>query len=181
MPRRPRQEEAGAIHHVYARGIAKRALFRDQADGELYLATLEWVVKTRGWRCLSYCLMPNHVHLLVETREPNLGLGMHRLHGDYAAVFNRKYGLSGHVFESRFHNVRMRTDAHLVVTAAYIALNPIEARLCERPEDWPWSSHGPVIRRTAPDWVDGERLLGFFGAFGGQPLERYARAIEDRR
>src|SRR3712207_1024486 len=67
MPRRPREEEPGAIHHVYARGNDKRLIYADDRDRDIYLVTLADVVETQEWLLLAYCLMDNHVHLLVET------------------------------------------------------------------------------------------------------------------
>jgi REP element-mobilizing transposase RayT len=86
--------------------------------------------------------MPNHIHLLIETTEPNLGEGMQRLQSLYAQVFNATYGRSGHLFQGRFGAVRIRTQAQLDAVLDYIALNPVEAGLCGTPEDWPWSSSG---------------------------------------
>jgi REP element-mobilizing transposase RayT len=120
VPRRPREEEAGAIHHVYGRGIDRRALFVDDEDRLGYLALLERVVDKTGWRCLSYCLMDNHVHLMVETPEPNLGAGMQRLHGDFAREINRRHGRFGHVFQGRFGSKRLKTESHLRTTAASV-------------------------------------------------------------
>src|SRR3954467_9700477 len=75
--RRPRNEFDAGIHHVYARGNWRQDIFRDDLDRVRYLALLERVVKARRWSCLAFCLMTNHMHLLVETPEPNLGAGMH--------------------------------------------------------------------------------------------------------
>src|SRR3954451_17302935 len=141
MPRKPREEVAGGIHHVYGRGNNRRLLYLDDVDREGYLALLRVVVARQGWRCLSYCLMSNHVHLLIETPEPNLGDGMRRLHGDFARGFNRRHGISGHVFQGRFGSKPLKDDGHLWTTAAYIAANPVEAGLCAAPEGWRWSSH----------------------------------------
>src|ERR1044072_8823266 len=110
MPRRPRAEYDIGIYHVTARGNRKEQLFVNDADRESYLKTLARVTLRMSWYCLSYCLMGNHVHLLVETRETNLGTGMHRLHGSYAQYFNRRHGLSGHLFQDRFHGGRVTTD-----------------------------------------------------------------------
>ena len=99
MPRRPREELADAIHHVYARGNDRRAIYLDDGDRAAYLAMLGRVVVMKGWRCLAYCLMDNHVHLLIETPEPNLGSGMQRLHGLYAQSHNERHGRSGHLFQ----------------------------------------------------------------------------------
>jgi putative transposase len=174
MPRKPREEVEGAVHHVFARGNNRRDIYVDDVDRRIYLTTLGRVTRRQRWRCLSYCLMPNHVHLLVETPQANLGSGMQRLHGDYAHIFNERHGRSGHVFQGRFGSIRMETDEHLWTAAAYIALNPVTAGLCETPDAWPWSSHGSTVRpRRRPAWLDVERLLSYFEGLGGDPLERY--------
>ena len=178
MPRPPRQEEAGAIHHVFARGVVKRPIYLDDEDRVRYLALLREVVRRFGWECLSYCLMGNHVHLLVRTPEPNLGAGMQALHGRYAASFNQRHGLSGHVFQGRYRAERVSNDAHLLVAAAYVALNPVAAGLCARPQEWPWSAYRETVAGRAPWWVAARQLLTYFAAFGGDGLERYVGFVE---
>lgn len=176
MPRKPRREEAGAIHHVFARGAVKQVLFRDDEDRLYYLALLSDTAQGHEWGCFSYCLMDNHVHLLVETALPNLGRGMQVLHGEYATAFNRRHGGSGHVFQGRFGSTRITSDAHLWTAAAYVANNPVEAGLCRRPEDWAWSSHRTIVE-SRPSWLARDRLLECFSIFGGDPLERYAEFV----
>jgi REP element-mobilizing transposase RayT len=181
MARRPRGEYAPGIWHVYARGNNREAIFRGLADLDTYSAMLARAVDAFRWRCLSYCLMPNHVHLLVETTVPNLGDGMRHLHGRYAARFNTRHGRSGHLFGGRFGGVWVTDDAHLWTVARYIAMNPVEARLCPRPEDWRWSSHGAVVRDRAPSFIDIDRLLELFSAGGGDPRRRYADFVDEGR
>ena len=154
MPRKPRREVEPGVHHVYARGVAKQAIWVDDADRERYLALLRRVTLRHGWRCLAYCLMPNHVHLLIETTAPNLGVGMGRLQGPYAQGYNERHGRVGHLFGGRYGAKRVTTDPQLWVNAAYIAQNPVEAGLCRRPEDWRWSSHASTLSATSPPWLD---------------------------
>jgi putative transposase len=145
MPRKPRHEEAGAVHHVYARGVDGRDIFLNTFDREHYLHLLGRAVVECGWNCLGYCLMKNHVHLLLETPEPNLAMGIQRVHGLYAQEFNERHGRVGHLFQARYGSSRVRTEAHLGALVDYLALNPVEAGFC----DWPWSSHGAAARRAA--------------------------------
>jgi putative transposase len=180
MPRKPREEEPGALVHVFARGNNRQRIFRDVEDRDLYLLLLGQIVRRQRWLCLSYCLMHNHIHLLVETPEPNLGVGMQRLHGLYAQTFNKRHKRCGHVFQGRYGDKRIRTDEQLVTAARYIALNPVEAGLCGAPEEWRWSSHAAVIRGGEPAWLDVERLLGFFGMWGGEPRTRYQQFVGSR-
>jgi REP element-mobilizing transposase RayT len=159
VARKPRQEVAGGTFHVYARGNDRRPIFVDDDDYGRYVRKLGVVVLRFRWRCLSYCLMPNHVHLLVETPEPNLGRGMHMLQGEYAQEFNRRHGRVGHLFQERFGSSLVTTNARFFDLVSYIALNPVAARLCSRPEGWTWSSHADTIGPRPPRWLDVERLF----------------------
>lgn len=173
MNRRERREQANGVFHVSARGNNRELLFYDDADRERYLKMLAAVVELTRWRCLSYCLMPNHIHLLLQTPTPNLGRGMQRLHGSYAQKLNARHGRCGHVFQGRYDAVPVEDDPQFWVAARYIARNPVKAGLCERPEDWRWGSHRAVVDGSAPGWVDRPRLLELFSSAGGEPLERY--------
>lgn len=164
MARAPREIIDGGVYHVFARGNARAAIYLDEADRLSYLRTLGAVTVTAGWRCLSYCLMENHVHLLLETPKGNLSSGMQQLHGGYAQRFNRRHGRVGHLFQGRYGAVRARTTKHVRDAAAYIARNPVEASLCSRLEDWPWSSYRATLDGVAPAWLDAQRLLWYFGS-----------------
>ncbi|HEX8122214.1 MAG TPA: transposase [Solirubrobacteraceae bacterium] len=179
MGRRPREDEAGAIHHVYARGNNRQPIFVDDLDRRAYLDLLGQSVRRMEWRCLSYCLMPNHVHLLLETPEANLGPGMCLVHGRYARRFNHRHDRVGHLFQRRYGSVRVQDDAQLWMVIAYIARNPVASRLCRRPEEWRWGSHAAIVeRRPAPPWLDTARLFGFAAALGGgSGADAYERCV----
>jgi putative transposase len=179
MARKPREELAGGVFHVYARGVDKRSIFRDDADRVRYLRGLAGVVGKRRWQLMAFCLMQNHVHLLVETPEPNLAAGMCQLHGDYVRYFNRRYNRSGHLFQGRYGAERVKTDEQLWVTAAYVAANPVRAGLCESAEQWPWGSHAAIVPGDAPGWLDAGRLLGYFAAAGGDGRARYVEMVRN--
>src|SRR6476659_7057647 len=108
MARKLREEVAGGVQHVYARGNNRERVFFDYADRHCYLGILDRTVARTGWRCLAYWLMDNHVHLIVETPEPNLAPGMQRLHGEYAQMLNERHGRVGHVFQGRYGSVPVR-------------------------------------------------------------------------
>jgi putative transposase len=170
MSRRPRELFDGALYHVYARGNDRALIYRDDVDRHIYLRMLEAVVHDRGWLCLAYCLMSNHLHLLIETPSANLDRGMQRLQSGFAQYFNARHERVGHLFQGRYGAVRSVSDAQVCASAAYIARNPVEALLCRRPEAWPWGSFRSIARDTAPGWLARERLLSFFGDNG---LENY--------
>jgi putative transposase len=179
MARQPR-EEAEGTHHVYARGNNRERIFRDDQDRGDYLRMLARVTIRMRWRLLAYCLMDNHVHLLVETREPNLGAGMRRLHSLYARTFNDRHRRSGHLFQGRYGSRLIESDEQLWATVAYIARNPVNAGICDSPERHRWSSHRLVTRGEAPRWLDVRRLLEHFGDVGGDPRRRYRELIDGR-
>ena len=171
MPRPLRADFEPGIHHVYTRGNNRQALFVDDQDRHVYLNRLGRTVVKHEWRLLTYCLMPNHVHLLVETAVPNLSAGMQWLNGQYARWFNRRHGRVGHLFQGRFGSTRIEDDAHLWMTARYVIRNPVEAGLCRRCEEWAWSGH--AAGRGAR-WLDRRRLLELLaGPACGDGRDRY--------
>jgi REP element-mobilizing transposase RayT len=178
MPRRLREEVAGGVHHVFARGNGRQPVFVDDHDRRRYLDLCRGVVGRQRWRCLAYCLMENHVHLLLETPEPNLGEGMRRLHGTYVQTFNERHHRVGPLFQSRYGSRLLKDDGHLWLTAAYIARNPVEAGVVDSADDWEWSSHPLIARGRAPAWIDADRLLSFFAPLGGDPLRRYLDLVK---
>ena len=168
----------GGVHHVYARGNNRGAVYVDDVDREQYLAMLGATVLQYAWRCLGYCLMTNHMHLLIETPLPNLGPGMQRLHSLYAQKFNKRHARSGHLFQGRFGSLLVLREEQLWKTVAYIAQNPVAAGLCTRPADWPWSSHRAITLGEGPAAVDVDRLLSFFGGSSAAGRDRYTRWVE---
>jgi REP-associated tyrosine transposase len=156
---RQRAEEPGATYHVYSRGVDRRRIFVDDDDYKLYTDLLSAVVARQGWQLLGYCLMPNHVHLLVETPETNLGAGMQILHSRHAVRFNQRHLRTGHLFENRFRSPIVRSDEALVRLVSYVAMNPVAASLCKRAADWPWSSHALLEKGSVPRWLAHARLV----------------------
>jgi putative transposase len=178
MARLPRNETETGIHHVFARGVERRLIFLDDDDRERYKRLLCGVAEHFNWHCLAYCLMPNHVHLLIETTEPNLGRGMHSLHGVYAQTFNEKWGRVGHLFQSRFGSRLVHDDLALRRVLAYIEANPVAARLCGSPEDWHWSSYRSTVNGLAGRLPDIPRLRDHI-APDGELAAVYAAIVSD--
>ena len=166
----------GGYYHVHTRGNDRQDIYFGNWSGRLFLRELERVVVRYGWRILAYCLMPNHVHLLVETETPNLGRGVHWLHGQYAQYFNQKYGRVGHLFQSRFGARVLHDEVQVANALAYVAANPVVAALCARPEDWEWSSYSDTISVARHPLIDLARLRAFLHA-----ADTCARAIVRER
>ncbi len=146
---------------MFARGNDRAPIFEDDADRHRYLMLVGSTMAARSWTCLSYCLMHNHVHLMLETPAGDLSDGMRQVQGGYAQWFNKRHGRSGHLFQGRYGAVLMESTRQLQVTAAYIARNPVKAGLCAAASEWPWASHYSN-RTRLPRWIDRRRLLEHF-------------------
>jgi putative transposase len=165
---------AGGVYHAFARGNDRATIYSDETDRQIYMGLLADVVVAKRWRCLAYCLMTNHLHLLVETPGANLSSGMQRLQSQYAQTFNARHGRSGHVFQGRYGAVPMKSDEQVCAAAAYIARNPVEAGLCERPVEWQWRSYRSALQGPAPAWLHVTALLSYFGTAPDSARQAYA-------
>ena len=164
------------MHHVYARGNNRRPIFLDDSDRHCYLADLAYVVERQRWYLLAYCLMDNHVHLVVETPRANLAPGMQWLHGNYAQDFNERHGWTGHLFQGRYGSRLITSDERLWGVLAYVMWNRLEAGLCDDPAEYSWSSHPAMLgRRAAPRWLARARVLDHLAGMGDDPLAAYVR------
>ncbi|HEY5479516.1 MAG TPA: transposase [Gaiellaceae bacterium] len=179
MARSPRPQFAGGLYHVTTRGNRRQRIFLDRRDGDFFLTVLGVVVKRHGWRCHSYCLMPNHYHLLLETPEADIAAGMHRLNSRFAHWFNKRRDLTGHLFERRYRSVLVETDAHFLELVRYIALNPVRSGLCERPETWSWSSYAWLIGPEQNPLLTTERLVTAFATRRGSALTKLRAFVDD--
>lgn len=180
MPRLPRFHLPDGLFHVTARGNRRQAIFLDARDGRHFLSVLDATVPRSPWRCHSYCLMPNHYHLLVEAERAALSDGMRRLNGAYAQWFNRRHAVDGHLFQGRFHAVPVLGTWHLLESARYIALNPVRSELCDRPAAWRWSSYGALVgTRPAPHFLSLDGVLPVFGEDVEVARKSFASFVED--
>ena len=140
MPRQSRIVAPDLPHHVTQRGNRRAPIFFEPGDQGGYLELLARETRRREVEVWAYCLMPNHVHLILTPRTPGgLGLAVGEAHRRYTNFVNARAGWTGHLFQSRFASVAM-DEAHLMAAVRYVSLNPVRARLATRARDWPWSS-----------------------------------------
>ncbi|HEX8572787.1 MAG TPA: transposase [Allosphingosinicella sp.] len=140
MPRIARLVVPEIPHHVTQRGNRRQRVFFGAADGRLYLRLLREGCAKAGTRVWAWCLMPNHVHLiLVPSNEDGLRGALAEPHRRYSATVNQRWGWKGHLWQERFGSFPM-DEAWLIACARYVELNPVRAGLVRRPEDWRWSS-----------------------------------------
>jgi putative transposase len=140
MARLARIVVPGLPHHVTQRGNRREAIFFQDGDHEIYIDLLAEQALKAGVAVWAYCLMPNHVHLIVKPmRAGDLGRAVGEAHRRYTNFINARGRWTGHLFQSRFASVVL-DDTHLIRAVRYVGLNPVRARLVARPEEWKWSS-----------------------------------------
>jgi len=165
------------------RGNGKQRVFLDDWDFTWLVEQLGETVTRYEWICFGYCVLGNHFHACVATPKPNLAQGMHLLNGSYARRFNRRYDRSGHVFQGPYRSRLIEDDRQLLAVSRYIALNPVRAGLCARPELWPWSSYRATIGlEEAPPWLAVGAILALCDQDPSVATIEYRRLVEaDRR
>jgi putative transposase len=172
----------GLPHHVTQRGNRREAIFFEDGDHEIYRDLLAEQALKAGVEVWAYCLMPNHVHLIL-TPSTALGLGraVGEAHRRYTNFINGRGRWTGHLFQRRFGSAVM-DEAHLAAAALYVALNPVRARLARRAEDWPWSSVRAHLAREDDALVTVRPLLDRMTDFADQLAlaERDAGGWESR-
>ncbi|MEO8431229.1 MAG: transposase [Acidobacteriota bacterium] len=178
MARPLRLEFPGAVYHVTARGNERRLIFTDDEDRLDYLARLDHYRTKFGFRLLAYCLMSNHLHLAIRRGPAPLSRVMAGLHSSYTQSFNRRHRRVGHLFQGRYKAFLVQEDRYLQALVRYIHLNPVRARMVERPCDYRWSSERFYRRGGAPPWLDIDEALPSFGPTRRSALRRYLQLTD---
>jgi len=176
MPRQPRGPLEAGVYHVTTKSAGPIPLFADDTDRNDFCSRLSESVKRRRLTCIAFCLMTTHYHLIVEVAEDALQDAMKWLNGTYAQRFNRRHGRWGHLNGARYFCKLIESDLHMLRAFRYVALNPVAAGLCKRPQDWPWSSYGGTAGYARPfRFVDDRRIRDYFekGRSGLKALRNY--------
>jgi putative transposase len=160
------------------RGADRRSIFKGASDRLAFLDALCAAAERSSVEVHAYCLMDNHFHLLVHSREGQLSAAMRLLAGRFTRVTNVRAGRDGPLFRGRYRSVGINSDADLVQVVRYIHLNPVVARIAIKPEDWGWSSAAAYSgKNRGPEWLTTDYILDLFG-----PTDRetsYHRYMED--
>ncbi len=175
MPRCARLDVPGGFYHLMARGNEKRAIFSDEDDYRNFIWRLRKVLRESGDKCLAWCLMPNHFHLLFIRGERPLPEFMRRLMTGHAVYFNQRHERVGHLFQNRYKSILCNRDPYLLELIAYIHLNPLRAGLVKKYDElaaFPWCGHREFVA-GGPAVADVGMALGYFGDVGGQARRNY--------
>jgi putative transposase len=172
------RDQTEGMRHIWCRGNRKQPIFLDDFDRERFMLLLGKIARMFGWRCAAYCLMDNHVHLVIHVPAFTVSRGMQLLNGRYAQLFNMRHGYVGHLFQGRFSASRVDDEGYSLQVGRYVVLNPVRAGMVEQAVEWRWSSHRAMLgKETPPPFLDVEWTLGQFARRLDDAREAYARFI----
>lgn len=140
MPRKPRMKSKNGIYHVMLRGANRQGIFHDDTDNLKFLEIFKRYKEKSGMNVYAWCLMNNHVHLLVREVDEELSVTMKRIGVSYASYYNLKYKTTGHLFQDRFRSENVETRSYFLTVIRYIHQNPVKAGIVGRVSGWRWSS-----------------------------------------
>ena len=174
-----RIEVPHGYYHVGTRGNNKRTIFDDERDRRFFMLTLRRVARRYGWVFYAYCLMGNHYHLVMQIGDAGISRGMCELNTAHSLAYNTRHGRTNHLFGRRFWSELITTDSHLLQACRYVIQNPLRAGLCERLEDWEWSSYRATIGLAVPPlFLAVEDLLAFAAPGSREPVARFRNYCE---
>lgn len=180
MPRKPRIHNPGAVYHVILRGNAKQDIFFDAEDRRRFLVLLQYGIERYGFRLHGYCLMTNHLHLVIQVGEIPLSRIMQNLSLRYTKWINWSQNRSGHLFHGRYKAVMVEANNYLSQLVAYLHLNPARAGICENPLDYPWSSFRAYLGLEQASWLTTEPILSQFSPRLKRARELFREFVEAR-
>ena len=146
MPRHQRKKSKTGFYHAIIRGNEKRNVFLDEEDKYRFIETLYDKKQNQSFYLHAFCLMNNHVHLMVSEGNDDISVLMKRINVSYVSYFNHKYKRSGHLLQDRFRSEAVEDDRYLISLARYIHQNPVKAKMVKSPEEYKWSSYNAYIK-----------------------------------
>lgn len=145
MPREPRVKSKTGIYHIIMRGINYQTIFEDEEDYDKFIQTLRRYKDISGYKLYAYCLMDNHLHLLLMEEKEALETVTRRIFGSYVLWYNKKYGRVGHLFQDRFKSEPVEDDAYFLTVLRYIFQNPIKAGIKAKVRDYSWTNYSDYL------------------------------------
>jgi len=165
---------SGEYYHIYNRGNRKQKIFLENKDYIYYLEKLRSAKEKHNVTIIFYCLMPNHIHLIVRQNSENpISKFIASLHTSYSMYFNKKYDRVGHLFQGRFKKKDIKKDEYLLYLSYYVHLNPWLDDLVKKIEDYQWSSYRDYVGLREGTLCEKDMILQ------GQSFEEYKRSIND--
>lgn len=171
LPRKARQKSESGIYHIIMRGINRQIIFHEDEDCHIFLQTLKFYKEPCGYNLYAYCLMSNHIHLLLKVGSEPLEQIMRRICGKFVYWYNNKYDRAGYLFQDRFKSEPVEDDAYFLTVLRYIHQNPLKAGLVKDLKQYPWSSFNAYIDQGR--LVDTDFALSMFSGNKNTALKSF--------
>jgi REP element-mobilizing transposase RayT len=178
MARPPRISFKGALYLITQRGNNRTRIVVDDNDRQHFLNLISIYMDLYECLLYAYVLMEDHLHLILETRQPNISRFMHAINTAYTIGFNKKYQKEGHLFQSRYKSIVMEKEKCLVELSRYIHLNPVRQKLAKKPELYQWSSYANYIGERQDRLVSTTPILSRFGNNKNTQILKYREFVE---
>ncbi len=176
MPRIQRRTSPSNIYHVIIRGNEKKNIFFDDEDRGKFIHILKMKKSDNNFELYAYCLMDNHVHLIINERSSSIARIMKCINISYAIYFNKKYDRIGHLFQDRFRSEIIDGDRYLLAVIRYVHNNPIKANMVRKLNEYKWSSYNSYINAVSRDGLtDCEFVLGMFSNNRIKAMENFIK------
>lgn len=180
MTRRARELSRSDIYHIMLRGNERKNVFQDSDDKQRFLDGIVAKQKETDFSVYAYCLMDNHVHLLLNTKPDDLSSIMKGIAVRCASFYNWKHSRVGHVFQDRFKSEPIEDDRHFLAAVRYIHNNPVKAGMVEKAEEYRWSSYSEYLKLESKSWIDTNFLLSMIAANRKMAIEEFERFSNER-
>jgi REP element-mobilizing transposase RayT len=181
MPRKARIDAPGAVHHIMARGIEGRSIFRHDQDRDDFLDRLNRILTETQTACYAWALMPNHFHLLLRTGTVPISNIMRRLLSGYAQSFNRRHRRHGHLFQNRYKSILCQEDTYLLELVRYIHLNPLRANVVadlRRLNNYRYCGHNVLLGKRQIEFQHTNEVLRRFAGTFKKAQSRYREYVK---
>ncbi len=174
IPRKPRIWYPGATYHIMSRGNRKQNIFKSNEDYSMFLQIIKSTQQKFPFILHSYCMMTNHIHLQIETKDIDIGKIMSIILKKYTDYYNSKYEYVGHLFQGRYKSILIENDSYFLQTNRYIHLNPYKANMVSNPVDYKFSSYHIYANNQKSDIVTTSFTLNYFN----NNIQKYKEFIE---
>jgi REP element-mobilizing transposase RayT len=182
MPRQAREKDKFCIYHVIQRGNNKGEIFIADRDRGKFIEILARMKSKYNFLVYAYCLMSNHIHLVIDDNGNDISRLIKSVNVSYALYFNKKYKRVGHLFQDRFKSEIITNDRYLLQVSKYIHNNPVKANMVIAPEEYYWSSYNIYLGRMENkyDLVDTTKILGLISDNTGRAAKQYALYVNQK-
>ncbi len=177
MARKPRLHYPGACYHVILRGNAGHDVFFDTQDRNRFFFLLQEGIEKYDHRIHGYCLMTNHLHLVIQVGDVSLSRIMQNVSFRYTSYVNHRLKQVGHLFQGRYKALLIDADSYLLQIIRYVHNNPVRAAMVIKPEDYPWSSHNVYLGNSSVPWLTTDWVLSQFSMKKTQAIELYRKYV----